>query len=77
MSNPNPAGEITEQLGLNFEEKLDTKAAAEYIGLASTTLETWRANGKSGQPPFYKVGRKVYYLQHDLDQWLAGNRQVV
>ena len=69
--------QITEQQTLNFESKLDTTGAADYIGLAPATLETWRANGKSGQPPFYKVGRKVFYLQHDLDAWLTGNRQVV
>ena len=77
MSEPNSAGQIHTQLPFNFEQKLDTPAAAEYLGLSHTTLETWRANGKSGQPPFYKVGRKVFYLQHDLDQWLTGNRQVV
>ena len=77
MSEPNSAGQITTQMGLNFEQKLDTPAAADYLGLACTTLETWRANGKSGQPPFYKIGRKVFYLQPELDQWLTGNRQVV
>ena len=81
MSNPPQAAQddkqLTEQLPLNFEAKLDTTGAAEYLGLAPPTLETWRANGKQGQPPFYKVGRKVFYLQRDLDQWLTGNRQVV
>lgn len=77
MSEPNSATLIQTQLGLNFELKLDTPAAAEYLGLAHTTLETWRANGKSGQPPFYKVGRKVFYLQNDLNEWLTVNRQVV
>lgn len=52
--------------------KYDTKAAALYLGVATTTLEGWRTNG--GGPTFYKPGRYVFYLQPDLDAWIQTRR---
>jgi hypothetical protein len=52
---------------------LRTPAAAEYCGIAPTTLETLRVRG--GGPAFSRLGRRaVVYAQQDLDQWIAARR---
>ena len=52
--------------------KLNRADAADYIGVQKSTLATWASTG--GGPPFIKVGRKVVYLQTDLDAWIASRR---
>ena len=52
---------------------LDTKAAAERIGLAPATLETKRSRG--GGPPYLKLGAKVVYSEEELERWLAARRR--
>ena len=47
----------------------DTRGAADYVGLASSTLEKHRFFG--GGPPYLKLGRTVRYRMSDLDAWLA------
>ena len=46
--------------------------AAEYIGCSPETLATWASRG--GGPPYLRIGRKVVYLQSDLDVWMASRR---
>lgn len=46
----------------------DTRAAAEHVGLAPSTLEKRRVFG--GGPPYRKLGTKVVYDSADLDAWL-------
>ena len=53
---------------------LDTRAAAEYVGLAVQTLNKLRCVG--GSPPYYKHTRKVVYKTSDLDAWLLERRRV-
>ena len=48
--------------------------AAEYIGVAYSTLNNWASNGRQ-EIPYYKVGRHVKYKQHDLDEWLEKQRK--
>lgn len=48
---------------------VDTKGAAERIGLASKTLENMRTRGDG--PQFMKLGRAVRYRIADLDAWMA------
>jgi len=43
--------------------------AAEYLGLATSTLEVW-ASTKRYDLPYCKVGRAVRYRQSDLDAFL-------
>ena len=50
---------------------LTTKEAAQYLGLASTTLDKWRLVGKG--PSFMRFGRTVRYRQSDLDAYMAAN----
>lgn len=55
-------------------ELLDTRAAAEVLGVTPRTLEVWRCTKR--QPlPYVKVGRLVKYRRSDLDAFIA--RQVV
>lgn len=50
---------------------LDTRAAAEYLGLRPSTLEIWRSTGRYDLP-FEKIGRSVRYRRSSLDRFLAG-----
>jgi len=47
---------------------LTTPEAAQYLGLAVSTLNKWRCRG--GGPEFLKLGRAVRYRQYDLDRFL-------
>jgi predicted DNA-binding transcriptional regulator AlpA len=52
---------------------LRTAAAAEYVGLAPSTLEKMRLRG--GGPAFIRIGgRAIGYDTKDLDRWLDGQR---
>ena len=43
------------------------KSAAEYLGCAKLTVQNLR---KSGVLPFYRLGRKVYFISSELDATL-------
>nr|WP_245649157.1 helix-turn-helix domain-containing protein [Sphingomonas mali] len=45
--------------------------AASFLRLSPRTLEKYRVIG--GGPPFYKLGRRVFYKRVDLEDW-AGRR---
>lgn len=46
--------------------------AANYLGLAVSTLNKWRCHG--GGPIFIKLGRAVRYRVEDLDAFIMGRR---
>jgi hypothetical protein len=48
---------------------LDQGKAAEQLCLSERTLERWRVSG--GGPPFAKLGKRIFYRQSDLDDWIA------
>ena len=48
---------------------LTTVQAAQYLGLAVSTLNKWRCHG--GGPKFLKLGRAVRYRQSDLEMFVA------
>ena len=52
---------------------LRTPEAAEYLGLAASTLEKKRLTG--GGPRFVRLGRAIGYDFADLDAWLDGHRE--
>lgn len=54
--------------------RLRTKAAAEYLGYAESTLEKKRLTGNG--PPFIRLGDRgaIVYDTRDLDAWLAEHR---
>lgn len=51
------------------QSRLDTPAAAKYLGVSTSTLETWRSRSRG--PRFIKLGRRVLYQIKDLDSYAA------
>lgn len=51
------------------DRMMPTREAAEYLGLAESTLVTWRSTRRV-EIPYVKLGRRVLYRQRDLDVWL-------
>jgi len=52
-----------------FQEMLNTRQAAEYLGLSPTTLNTWRSTGR--YPLSYsKIGSRVMYRREELDRFV-------
>ena len=49
---------------------LTTEEAAAYLGLAPSTLATWRVRRSDG-PRFLKIGRKVLYPRSELKRFRA------
>lgn len=49
---------------------LTNAEAAEYLGIAPTTLEVWRCTRRYSIV-YLKVGYSVRYRKEDLDAWLA------
>lgn len=52
---------------------LDTKQAADYLGLSVSTLEKLRVTGRG--PRYAKAGRRVIYDRRDLDRWMAARKR--
>ncbi len=52
--------------------RMTTLEAAEYCGVAESTLRTWRHTDKG--PRSFKLGVKVLYDRADLDAWLAAEK---
>lgn len=55
------------------QRKLDTKGAAEYIGLSASFLNKKRITG--GGPKYIKLGNRVIYDVKDLEAWISANRR--
>lgn len=49
------------------------EAAAEKLRVRPKTLTRWRWAGKG--PAYRKVGRKVFYVADDLEEYLAQSRR--
>jgi len=49
---------------------LSPKQAARYLACKELTLARWRTHRKG--PAYVRVGRRPYYLQSALDEWIAG-----
>jgi hypothetical protein len=52
---------------------LGEAAAAKKLGISRGTLANWRWR-KYG-PPFLKIGRRIEYLDTDLEAWRTAQRQ--
>jgi predicted site-specific integrase-resolvase len=52
---------------------LNTKQAAEYLGLAPVTLEAWRVRG--GGPVYSKFGKAVRYSDESLDAFKKASQR--
>ena len=59
---------------------LSEAMAAHYIGMSRSYLRQDRMNGirkgRTPGPTFIKIGKRIRYLQDDLDKWLEANRVV-
>jgi excisionase family DNA binding protein len=45
--------------------------AGAYLRLSTSTLHKYTS---SRRIPFYKIGKRLYFVQHDLEQFIAGRR---
>ncbi|WP_319380068.1 helix-turn-helix domain-containing protein [Thiomicrorhabdus sp.] len=53
-------------------KSLNSKLAAEYLGISECSIRNSRTTGLLGgrkAPKFRKIGRKVIYLEADLEAW--------
>lgn len=48
--------------------QMNTRDAAEYLGLSHHTLNQWRHQGRG--PFFVRMGRAIRYRKSDLDSYL-------
>lgn len=57
-------------------EKLNSKKAAEYLGIPESTLRTWRKN-KIPKLPFvqYRKGGRIYYATEELDKFIKKHKK--
>ena len=62
----NRNNELQQDAGL-----LNTKQAADYLGLSPGTLMAWRAQRKG--PTYCKMGGSVRYRRDDLDSFAGRN----
>ncbi len=53
-----------------IDPPLNTRQAAQVLGLKPGTLEIWRVRGDG--PVFLKIGRAVRYRREDLERYLDG-----
>ena len=49
--------------------RTDAKGAADYIGAALQTMAQWRSEGRG--PRYIKIGSRVFYYLHVLDEYVA------
>ncbi len=54
-----------------MQNLISTKEAAALLGVASTTLEMWKAQRKI---PFVRLGRRTLYDPRDLTAWVEQNK---
>lgn len=50
---------------------LTTEQVAAYLGLAPSTLNSWRSADKG--PAYIKAGNRVRYSRSEVDYWLGRN----
>lgn len=48
--------------------------ASGYLNIKENTLATWRCT-KEKLLPYVKLGKRVYYLREDLDNFITENRK--
>jgi len=58
-------------LTINGEKYLVEKEASSKYGLSIHWFRRTRYEGKS--PPYHKLNGKVYYREHDVDEWFKAN----
>ena len=60
------------------DQKLSEQEAAAHIKMTPSYLQRDRCEGVTGNrtpgPPFYRIGRRIFYKRSDLDAWLEKHR---
>ena len=59
-----------------FTERMRTEGAANYLGVAASTMVVWRCT-KKVLIPYSKIGGRVVYARADLDRFLEENKHSV
>jgi hypothetical protein len=68
------AVESPSQNNFNFAgERMSRSEAATYLGMSIEFLEVDAFRHKHGIP-YIKLGRKVFYIKSDLDNWILSRR---
>ncbi|MDR9812128.1 helix-turn-helix transcriptional regulator [Rhizobium hidalgonense] len=49
---------------------VETREAAQILGLSASTLEKWRFHRTPGTPPVVRIGRACRYRLADLREWV-------
>ncbi len=60
-------------LMIDPDEFLANTETAQVLRQKPETLTAWRHLGKG--PPYFKVGRQVFYRRADLAEWLGTQRR--
>ena len=55
------------------EDMMLNAAAAAWLGLSPRTLDRFRVEGRG--PKFVKLGKRIFYLEADLREYVEGNRR--
>ena len=51
-------------------DRLSRREAADFLGVAVSTLEVWACTGRYDLP-YVRVGRRVFYRRSDLEAFVA------
>ena len=61
------------EMGMTKTTYLNTREAADHLGLSTRTLDRYRVSGDG--PVFLRFGGRVRYLREDLDAWARTRRR--
>jgi hypothetical protein len=62
------------EAAMDYKNKLLTPPqVARKLGVAKWTLQHWRMSGYG--PPYVKIGRKIFYLEADVDKRVVDQRR--
>jgi hypothetical protein len=54
---------------------LKYSAAARHLGVTVETLDNWRGQPELGLPVPLRIGRRLFFVQGELEAWLASRRE--
>ncbi|WP_075575133.1 helix-turn-helix transcriptional regulator [Lysobacter antibioticus] len=54
---------------MSAADRLNVRAAARYLGIAKSTLDKMRSDGRG--PRYLRLGTRVFYRPKDLDEYVA------
>lgn len=54
---------------------LSPEETSNRTGVSAHTLAIWRMTNKPGRPLSHKLGKYVWYLESDVQEWIAAQRE--